>query len=96
MYSCLVVSHPENAKKYKKIQNILGDSLKDYPFQRRQFDYEDHILIYDTTFTLVWQTVLNLECSGFPVSYGFGDSEIIATENAIANWKKRKILTNSI
>lgn len=92
MYSCLIVSQPENSQRSKLLQNILDESLKDIHFRKKQLEYEDFIMISNATFSSVWQTVLNLECLDFPVSYGFGDSEELAVEDAIEKWMKRKSL----
>lgn len=92
MYSCLIVSHPENSKRSSLLQNILDQSLKDIPFKKQRLATEEYIMITNASLSLTWQTALNLECLGFPVSYGFGDSEEIATVDALEKWMKRNFV----
>lgn len=89
MFSCLIVSQPDNEERDQLFQSILYNTLKNHPYTKKQLKYGDCIVISNVSFTLGWQTVLNLECSGFSASCGFGDSEEIAFENAFEKWMKR-------
>ncbi|HHY73232.1 MAG TPA: hypothetical protein GX497_08400 [Bacillus bacterium] len=92
MFSCLIVSQSDsyNEERSRLFQSILYNTLKDHPYTKKQLQYEECIIISNADFTLAWQTVLNLECSGFLACCGFGDSEEIAMENAFEKWRKRK------
>lgn len=89
MYSCLIVSQSESRKSWKTMQEIVEKTLKEFPYKKRLIEGKVYILIENATYEIGWQTTLNLECSGFQVSYGFGDTAEDASENAFQKWKIR-------